>query len=122
MSAEFFLRIIFMIILGIAGGFWGYDLSKLNPPEIVRYTIGIALVGALTGLILTPYFTTRPARALRRLLGRIAAETQLDVARGDAIRGVAHVDGEPHEEIVGIPAVLVYAVKPLVNHDFSDAR
>ncbi len=75
MSIEFFLRIIFMIILGIAGGYWGYDLSKFNPPEIVRYTLGIGLVGALTGLILTPYFTTRPARALRALLGRIAAET-----------------------------------------------
>src|SRR5512146_2933768 len=75
MSAEFFLRIIFMIILGIAGGFWGFDLAKLNPPVTVRYTIGISLVGALTGLILTPYFTTRPSRALRRLLGRIAAET-----------------------------------------------
>ena len=75
MSAEFFLRIIFMIILGIAGGFWGFDLARFNPQETVRYTIGIALVGALTGLILTPYFTTRPARAIRRLLGRIAAET-----------------------------------------------
>ena len=75
MSVEFFLRILFMVILGIAGGFWGHDLAKLNPPEVVRYTIGIALVGALAGLILTPYFTTRPARALRRLLGRIAAET-----------------------------------------------
>src|SRR5512143_3712896 len=75
MTAEFFLRIIFMVILGIAGGFWGFDLARFNPPQTVRYTIGIALVGALTGLILTPYFTTRPARALRRLLGRIAAET-----------------------------------------------
>src|SRR5512140_1767020 len=75
MSAEFFLRLIFLIILGIAGGYWGFDLAKLNPPETVRYTIGIALVGALTGLILTPYFTTRPARAIRRLVGRIAAET-----------------------------------------------
>jgi uncharacterized protein YacL len=75
MSTEFFLRVIFMIILGIAGGYWGYDLSKFNPPEIVRYTLGIGLVGALTGLILTPYFTTRPARALRSLLGRVAAET-----------------------------------------------
>src|SRR5512135_2884513 len=75
MSAEFFLRIIFMIILGIAGGIWGHDLARLNPTEVVRYTIGIALVGALTGLVLTPYFTTRPARSLRRLLGRIAAET-----------------------------------------------
>ncbi len=75
MSTEFFLRIIFMLILAIAGGFWGYDLSKYNPAEVVRYTIGIGLVGALTGLILTPYFTTRPARALRSLFGRIAAET-----------------------------------------------
>jgi uncharacterized protein YacL len=75
MSSEFFLRIIFMFIFAIAGGFWGYDLSKFNPPEVVRYTIGISLVGALTGLILTPYFTTRPTRALRSLFGRIAAET-----------------------------------------------
>ena len=75
MSAEFFLRIIFMVILGIFGGIWGYDLAKFNPGEVFRYTIGIALVGALAGLILTPYFTTRPARAIRRILGRIAAET-----------------------------------------------
>ena len=75
MSAEFFLRIIFMVILGIAGGIWGYDLAKSNPAEVFRYTIGIGLVGALTGLILTPYFTTRPSRAIRRVLGRIAAET-----------------------------------------------
>ncbi len=34
MSAEFFLRIIFMFILAIAGGFWGYDLSKYNPAEV----------------------------------------------------------------------------------------
>src|SRR5512143_92878 len=82
MTAEFFLRIIFMVILGIAGGFWGFDLARFNPPQTVRYTIGIALVGALTGLILTPYFTTRPARALRRLLGRIAAETLFSALTG----------------------------------------
>jgi uncharacterized protein YacL len=75
MSAEFFLRIIFMVILGIAGGIWGYQLARFNPAEVFRYTVGIALVGALTGLILTPYFTTRPSRAIRRVLGRIAAET-----------------------------------------------
>ncbi len=57
------------------GAIWGYDLAKFNPTEVFRYTIGIGLVGALAGLILTPYFTTRPARALRSLLGRIAAET-----------------------------------------------
>ncbi len=75
MSVEFILRIIFMIILSIAGGYWGYELSQYNPSETIRYILGIGLVGALTGLILTPYFTTRPARALRSLVGRIAAET-----------------------------------------------
>jgi uncharacterized protein YacL len=75
MSAEFFLRIIFMILLGIAGGIWGHGLARFNPAEVFRYTLGLALVGALTGLILTPYFTTRPARALRSLLGRVSAET-----------------------------------------------
>lgn len=75
MSSEFFLRILFMFLFAIAGGFWGFDLAKYNPEEVIRYTLGLGLVGALVGLILTPYFTTRPARALRSVLGRIAAET-----------------------------------------------
>ncbi len=75
MSAEFILRIIGMIVLGIAGGYWGYELAGTNPGETIRYILGIGLTGALAGLILTPYFTTRPARWLRSLLGRIAAET-----------------------------------------------
>jgi uncharacterized protein YacL len=75
MSVEFILRILFMIIFGIAGGIWGHDLAKYVPAEVYRYTIGLGLVGALVGLILTPYFTTRPARWLRSLLGRVAAET-----------------------------------------------
>jgi len=75
MSTEFFLRIIFMFIFGFAGGFFGFDLAAYNPTEVFRYTFGLAMVGALVGLILTPYFTTRPARALRGLLGRMSAET-----------------------------------------------
>ncbi len=75
MSFEFILRLIGMIVLSIVGGVWGFDLGALNPTERVRYTALLALIGALAGLILTPYFTTRPARALRALLGRIAAET-----------------------------------------------
>ena len=34
-----------------------------------------AIVGALAGLVLTPYVTTRPSRAIRRALGRLSAET-----------------------------------------------
>jgi uncharacterized protein YacL len=75
MSVEFILRIIGMFILGIAGGFLGLRISEFNPSETVRTTILSGLVGALAGLILTPYVTTRPARAMRALLGRLAAES-----------------------------------------------
>ncbi len=75
MSIEFILRLFFMVLLGIAGGYWGYELARFNPPQAMRYTLGVGLVGALVGLILTPYFTTRPARAMRAILGRVAAET-----------------------------------------------
>ncbi|MBC7877523.1 MAG: TRAM domain-containing protein [Anaerolineales bacterium] len=76
MSFEFILRIIGMIVLGIAGGYWGFSFAQANPttdPFITTMTF--ALVSALAGIILTPYFTTRPARYLRALLGRLAAES-----------------------------------------------
>ena len=75
MSFEFILRIIGMIVLAVAGGYWGFDLARFSPSDAIRTTLVFGLVGALTGLILTPYFTTRPARALRSLLGRLAAES-----------------------------------------------
>jgi uncharacterized protein YacL len=77
MSFEFILRIIGMVVLAVVGGFWGFDVSQANPvitdPFITTTVFG--LVGALAGIILTPYFTTRPARAMRSLLGRLSAES-----------------------------------------------
>lgn len=75
MSFEFILRIIGMVVLSIIGGYWGYDISRSIPNEMVSYTLGFALLGALSGLLFTPYLTTRPARAMRSLLGRMAAES-----------------------------------------------
>ncbi|MFN8432558.1 MAG: TRAM domain-containing protein [Anaerolineales bacterium] len=75
MSFEFILRIIGMIVLAISGGFLGYDLSRFTPEDAVRTILVFSLVGALAGLVLTPYFTTRPARAIRSLLGRMTAES-----------------------------------------------
>ncbi len=75
MSFEFVLRIIGMILMAVVGGYWGFELSKFTPEYALRTTLVMGLVGALTGLILTPYITTRPARALRSLLGRLAAES-----------------------------------------------
>ncbi len=75
MSFEFVLRIIGMIVLGLAGGYLGFDVSKITPEDRLSTTIIFGLVSALAGLILTPYFTTRPARAFRSLLGRMTAES-----------------------------------------------
>jgi uncharacterized protein YacL len=71
MSFEFILRIIGMFVLGIGGVIWGIQLTPDEPINAVIF----ALVGALSGLILTPYFTTRPAKAIRSILGRLAAES-----------------------------------------------
>ncbi|MBV6391297.1 MAG: putative PIN and TRAM-domain containing protein YacL [Anaerolineales bacterium] len=75
MSFEFILRIIGMIVLGIAGGYWGFSLSRFVPEDALRTVLVFGLSGALAGLVLTPYFTTRPARAVRSLLGRMTAES-----------------------------------------------
>ncbi|MFN3491788.1 MAG: PIN/TRAM domain-containing protein [Anaerolineales bacterium] len=75
MSFEFILRIIGMFVLGIAGGYWGFGVSRFTPESAATTTLTFALVGALAGLILTPYFTTRPSRTLRSMLGRLAAES-----------------------------------------------
>ena len=75
MSVEFIFRIVGMIVLGIAGGYLGAELSHLIQSGGIRTVLVSALTGALAGIVLTPYVTTRPVRALRALLGRVAAET-----------------------------------------------
>jgi uncharacterized protein YacL len=82
MSADFIARLIGMVVFAILGTFWGSQLgaiSEANPlpvqltPE--QYSFLIGLVGALFGLILTPFFTTRPIRAIRKNLTRVSAQS-----------------------------------------------
>jgi uncharacterized protein YacL len=81
MSTEFILRLVGMIIFSIIGVAWGTSLGRmanLNPTpstfSVEQYTFTIGLVGALTGLIITPFLTTRPIRALRAILTRISPQ------------------------------------------------
>jgi len=82
MSADFIARLVGMVVFAILGTYWGAQIGALATANesipavpVTQYAFTIGLVGALFGLILTPYFTTRPVRALRALLGRVSAQT-----------------------------------------------
>jgi uncharacterized protein YacL len=82
MSADFIARLIGMVVFAILGTYWGTQIGAMATANdviptvpIAQYSFTIGLVGALFGLILTPYFTTRPVRALRALLSRVSAQT-----------------------------------------------
>jgi len=78
MSPDFIVRIVGMILFGLVGGYWGFWFGTQNAgDQIVAYSLGIGTVGALFGLIATPYFTIVPVRGLRRLLVRVSAENLL---------------------------------------------
>ena len=76
MSSDFIARIVGMIVIGVfagyLGGTWG---ESVFPEPTIIYTVVLSLSGVLIGLVLTPYITTRPVRALRSLLGRVEAQT-----------------------------------------------
>lgn len=82
MSADFIARLVGMIVFSILGVYLGSSLGGLAQVDpstpsftVEQYAFTIGLVGALFGLILTPFFTTRPVRSIRGLLGRLSAQS-----------------------------------------------
>lgn len=75
MSVEFFFRLGGMILMGIGGIWFGIFFSNLagEPPQVRAVAFG--MVGMIAGLVLTPYLTTRPVRAIRKTLNQISART-----------------------------------------------
>ncbi len=82
MSADFIIRLIGMIVFSVLGVYWGSSIGKMasNAPSpynftVEQYAFTVGLVGALIGLILTPFITTRPIRSVRNLLGRVSTQS-----------------------------------------------
>jgi uncharacterized protein YacL len=82
MSVEFIMRIIGMVILAIGGIYLGIYLSRLAGDEPVLWASVFALVGALMGLIVTPFLTTRPLRSIRSRMTQVSARTMLSALLG----------------------------------------
>lgn len=77
MSAEFISRIIGMILFAIGGLFLGVRLAVLGDSSTYLYGTTLFLVGALAGLVLTPYITIKPVRSLRKKLRGVPARQLL---------------------------------------------
>jgi uncharacterized protein YacL len=75
MSIEFVFRIIGMIVFAIGGGYLGAFLSEVMVGVTFVDVIVISLLGSITGLILTPFLTTRPVRAMRASLMQLSAQS-----------------------------------------------
>lgn len=70
-----------MVALAVGGGWLGVYLSAYlggeSTTSLYLWAIVFGLVGALMGLIATPFFTTRPARAIRDYLLQMPASALL---------------------------------------------
>ncbi|MGA9531250.1 MAG: PIN domain-containing protein [Anaerolineales bacterium] len=77
MSIEFFLRLIGMVVFAIGGIYLGTSLGRLAEGSEELWAGVFSLVGALTGLVMTPFLTTRPIRSIRSYMARISAQTML---------------------------------------------
>ncbi|MBE2197301.1 MAG: TRAM domain-containing protein [Anaerolinea sp.] len=81
-SAEFLSRIIGAVAGAIGGGLFGDYLANLlhAPPEL--YVVTFALLGVLTGLVLTPHVTIIPLRNTRRRLAVMPPERLVAIIVG----------------------------------------
>jgi len=77
MSVEFFMRLIGMGVMGVGGLFLGIYLARELGGMQELWGVVFAMVGALMGLVVTPFLTTRPIRAFRRLVAQTSAQTMV---------------------------------------------
>lgn len=77
MSIEFFARLIGMVVFGVGGWYLGPVLASMINSDSTLWSQAFALVGALFGLLATPFLTIRPLRAVRMFLAQLSARSLL---------------------------------------------
>jgi len=77
MSGELIVRLVGMIVFMVGGGILGLNLAPKVGQPVDLWGIIFALVGALTGLIVSPFITTRPLRLFRSWVAQISAQKMI---------------------------------------------
>ncbi|MCP4427773.1 MAG: PIN domain nuclease [Chloroflexi bacterium] len=72
-SAEFAFRLIGAIVASIGASIGGFQFAQWLGISPDSYVVIFGLVGFLTGLVLTPFVTTRPLRHIRQQLAQMSA-------------------------------------------------
>ncbi|MFQ6100509.1 MAG: PIN/TRAM domain-containing protein [Anaerolineae bacterium] len=82
MSTEFISRIVGMILMAVGGVFLGIYVAARLGGSPYQYAAIFLLVGALIGLVLTPYVTVWPFLTLRRRIRQAPAQQLLAAVLG----------------------------------------
>lgn len=82
MSAEFISRIVGMILAAVGGAFLGIYVAAQLGSSPYQYAAIFMLVGALVGLVLTPYVAVRPFVALRKRIRQAPPQRLLAAVLG----------------------------------------
>lgn len=82
MSPEFISRLVGMVVLAVSGLFLGVHLANLADTSPYLYGTTFLLVGALMGLVVTPYVTVRPLLFLRQRIRHVPIQHLVAVGLG----------------------------------------
>jgi uncharacterized protein YacL len=82
MSADFISRVIGGIVLAIGGALFGAYVATPEGEPPYWYAAVFLFVGALIGLVLTPYLTLHPLASLRKRIRQASAQKLLAVVLG----------------------------------------
>ena len=121
-STEFIFRIIGAIVGSIGGIFAGVRIADFVSVSPEAYVTVFALLGFLVGLILTPFITIRPLRAVSRSLSTMPPERLIAVIFGLFLGLLAAallslplaLLGPPFQQILPIVAAIVFSYLGIV--------
>jgi uncharacterized protein YacL len=83
MSVDFTVRLVGALVGAVVLGLFGRELAQLaEDSNSSLYIVSLTFVGILAGLILTPYFTTRPIRQARQSLVSMPPERLIAIILG----------------------------------------